>query len=576
MTLITVNRQGYLEGDYLQGPYQLGESTGVMGVQFEAEIVDEKKTFGAQFDSTIDETKLTGIELDGSILDKLKTFGIQFDAETEALKVMGVQFEGNIIAELKTLATQFDAEIIDKKELGTQLEGIIAASKVLGIEFEAILFEINKTFGVEFDSRKWLTKFKEVYLTGGYLEDPYLAEAMCKIGGIQFNADLQDTLKIIGTQIDGLISKQKALAVQFDGTINKKQAKAVQFDALVSAINAIGTQFEGTIDASTSFGLQAEGKINETETIGIQFDSVSFKATALQFLVALYNTSQLRILCEFPSRGAQSGSGTNAFGNPIATGDNWFANSIEPGDFDITNVNDDIPERVWRSTTGTVSGIILRCDTEVSQGIALDTFYVQNHNLSAGATVTLTGYSDDTFSTVAVAPVNIEVTEDNLYYIAPTLPLDRARYWQINIDDANTSENFIELGIILFGVADIFSTNECFVDNLEFSLPDFKDEIETEGFRNVSNARAQRRKLSLTFRDLLFQNRNFGILRNVFKRFRTTHSCLFIPTPDPDDQSITDRYAIFGKLSQIPREKHNSKGPNLTYIDLTLEIDESR
>ena len=44
---------------------------------------------------------------------------------------------------------------------------------------------------------------------------------------------------------------------------------------------------------------------------------------------------------------------------------------------------------------------------------------------------------------------------------------------------------------------------------------------------------------------------------------------------DATDQTITGRFAVFGKLSILPAELHNSKGPLNDFVDLTIDVDES-
>jgi hypothetical protein len=38
---------------------------------------------------------------------------------------------------------------------------------------------------------------------------------------------------------------------------------------------------------------------------------------------------------------------------------------------------------------------------------------------------------------------------------------------------------------------------------------------------------------------------------------------------------VTGRYTVYGKLAEIPKEKHNNVNSELTYVDLGVEVDES-
>jgi hypothetical protein len=132
----------------------------------------------------------------------------------------------------------------------------------------------------------------------------------------------------------------------------------------------------------------------------------------------------------------------------------------------------------------------------------------------------------------------------------------------------------LQIGTIVYGTSQIFQ-GECFVDELEFTLKDFADTVATEGFTNVANSRAIKRSVRLDFRSLEANERNFKILRDIFENIRTTLKCLWIPTPDVNDQEITAKFAAFGKLPSLPSERHNSKGNNNDYVSMTLEVDES-
>jgi len=290
--------------------------------------------------------------------------------------------------------------------------------------------------------------------------------------------------------------------------------------------------------------------------VGVQFEAVQEKVKAFQFRSALYNTTNLRILVDFPSRGV--------------TGSNWTATSTKTSgsnSFSVNNVNTDIVEQYWRSENNVVSAT-LTCDTELAQGVYVDTLAIINHNLSGSATVTLQASNDSGFATVPFS-TELDYEENNMYYIAPTLPITSYRYWRLDITDAGSSDNFLRIGTIVFGAAIVFS-NESFVDKVKFGQRQFVDKVYTEGFTNISNDRGKKKFLNLDFKNLSYGKINFQNMRELFDYAGITLKCLYIPVP-----SQPGRFAVFGKLSDIPAEEHNYKGANADYVDFSIEVDES-
>lgn len=398
---------------------------------------------------------------------------------------------------------------------GMQADLVIKAFHYKGMEFKA-------------DTLAHITHPK--YLTYPYLTDPYLSDLICAFMGMQ---------------------------AQLGVVVNKE----------------VGSQVEFVVEKEDATGNQVEFVIEVQKPIGFQVDAQKLASYAMQALATLYNTTNLRILCEFLSRGNPEAVGNNAWGNPAGTGANWVASSTAPGDFAETNLNTDIVEQVWRSNT-VVAGLTLDCDTERTQGVFLDTFAILNHNITTSANVFLYGSNSPTFATIGTT-IPLQVTDENVYYIAPSLPNTGFRYWRISIDDPTNPDGYLEIGTIVFGASTIFQ-GECFVDELDFQLKDFADTVETEGFTNVSNSRAQKRVLRLDFRSLSAEKANFKKLRSMFQTHRTVLKCLWIPTPDPVDPEVLGRYTVFSKLADIPNEKHNSKGPSATFVSFTIELDESK
>ncbi len=289
--------------------------------------------------------------------------------------------------------------------------------------------------------------------------------------------------------------------------------------------------------------------------IRAEVDRKQANAVRAQINFQLYNTFNLRVLNEFPSRGSD--------------GTNWTANTTATGDFSVNNLNTDIVEQVWRSDTGDVSGITLSCDTEVSQGIFLDTLAVLNHNFTTSASVVLQGSNDSGFASIGFTETLDVLDEPNLYYISPTLPTTSYRYWRFLISDSTNTADYLQVGTIVFGSAVIFQ-GETIVDRVRRRTVHFADKVRTEAFTNVSNDRALKFAVVMQFKNLNYTQGNYSSIREVFLMARTSLKCLWIPTPD-----IPERFAVFGKISEIPEEEHNVKGEDEDYVDFTLEVDES-
>lgn len=421
------------------------------------------------------------------------------------------------------------------------------------------------------------------YLELNYLEDEYLGGGSLGSDGFQANAII-NTSDAVGMQATASISDQEQ---PYGFQANRAQniyhtvcngyleeaylvdlylasyncgAGGWQANQIVESLEPVGFQALGVIDTSDAVGMQAQGIIFTDTPSGMQALQVLGTPLGFQATISLYNSQQLRILCEFPSRGT---SGTN-----------WTATNTASGDFSANNLNTDIVEEVWRSsTTGSINVV---CDTEIPQGIALDTLAIINHNFTAGAVITLEGADNSGFAPIGFSQtLQVLSKRNNIYYIAPTLPTNLLRYWRINISDNSNPDGYYEMGTVVFGAAAIFTLEECFTDNLGKMDKDFADKVATEGFTNVSNSRALKRVIDLNFQSLNEQLPNIAILDTVFTTFRTTHKCLWIPTPDDTDQEITDRFAVFAKLSVIPMQRYKSVDNLTNYVSLDVNLDES-
>jgi len=461
--------------------------------------------------------------------------GFQFEAVIKEETATGAQFEGKIIDQEAATGLQFEALVDTTPVLGIQFESLVLSQEqAAAFQFEGEITPNEFATGVEFfGSNMGFIDCGATYGSTPYGTTPYGKPTLCAALGFQFDA------KIVGTQTP----------------------TGFQFDAQITDVQVpIGIQFEGKI-------------IDFPGATGLQFESIATSPLGLQFTINLYNTDRLRVLCEFPSRGAATGSGTNAWGNAIATGQNWLASSTKAGDFGVNNLNTDIVEQIWRSDDGVVTGINLDCDTEIAQGVFLDTLAILNHNLTTSATVNVIGSNSATFTPVGTTFV-LNVRPDNIFHIESVLPLSSFRYWRISIDDSTNPDGFISIGTIVFGAAIIFQ-GECLVDRILKRSRHFADTVRTEGFTSVKNDRALKNSVRLDFRSLDFNKGNFKALSNIFKTTRTSQKCLWIPTPSLSDPTFMERFAVFAKLVEIPEESHNVKGPDLDFIDLTLDLDEA-
>ena len=463
----------------------------------------------------------------------LANYGLQFESQIDTQDAYFMEFESNILDSLVAKGLQFESNVIDfeidnyleleskinaQQAFGLQIESNILDSKnQYGLQFESQIDGTQQLYGIEFISSNMLVVQCPKYLYYPYLTDTYLNANDCGSLGLQFESMPSDVTHTTN--------------LQFESEINFKQ----------------------------DFGLQMEFFISTEVSYGVQFDSQTLTQVGLQFLSTLYNTNRLRILCDFPSRGV--------------TGENWTSNSTEPGDFSPYNLNTDIVEQIWRSEDGIVTGVNLDCDTEVPQGVFLDTFAMLNHNITGSATVQLIGATDPAFSNVIFSDI-LQITEENIFYISPDLPTTGVRYWRVAIDDASNGDGFIQVGTIVFGNAQIFK-QECMTDEIDFQFRDFSDRVQTEGFTNVTNSRALKKRLQMDFRLQNFDQGDFKLIRGVFTYARTNLKCLWIPTPDPDDMEYTGRYAVFAKLTEIPTERHKVIRKDGDYVSYTINLDES-
>jgi len=537
MTLITSSQQ-YLEGPYLSDEYLLSQAQGsggfqatfvidsqkAVGMQSQLNILDKLSPFGMQGHLTlVDKLNAFGMQSHLNIVDQQTPHGIQASIQiVDTLNSSAMQASVTVVGTFDNRAMQTTVTINSERGYGMQtLVQIVDKLEELGMQARVEIVDYLRSTGFEVRLDKYPTSVcegEEGYLSGAYLEDPYLTEIWCTRPGMQAHFSILDVKKPVGMQT----------SIQIANYLKNS-------------------------------GMQARLEIPDyLRSVGMQTDVQVSRAFGMQTLATIYNTTNLRILCDFPSRGL--------------TSSNWTSSSTAAGDFSVQNLDTDIVEQVWRSA-GPITGVRLTTDTGLAQGVFLDTLAILNHNLTRSANVILLGSNDPTFVSVGVS-ITLASRLNNTFYIAPSLPIAGYRYWRFEIDDATNTNGFLQIGTVVFGASEIFQ-GECFVDQIEFELRDFADTVRTEGFTNVANSRTQKRRLRLDFRSLNYQLRNFTIMRDMFERERTVTKCLWIPTPSATLPEITARFAVFGKLSTVPTETHNNKGPDQDWVTFTTDVDEA-
>jgi hypothetical protein len=591
MTVVHVEK-GYLESAYLESPYLGGDVDGYMGhqaqfviaaqpaygMQCEIIVVDFARATGQQAEIEIGATDALGHQAELTIQGTV-SLGHQVEIFTSQQHATGQQ--ANIeIAGSKVIGQQAEFVINDAAHLGQQAEfHINDRPGSLGQQVEIQIVDSESAYAMQYKRDNIAHLICSGYLEDAYLEDAYLSGRICAHAGMQAEF-LVSTLNEIGQQAEFHIDNYtRSFGQQVEiNIVDAKKVLGQQAEINVNFLRPYGMQAEINInDFLRALGMQTEISIVDApHAIGMQTEFIQQTIIGMQATIALYSPTNLRILCEFPSRGLAGSTGNNAWGNPSGQGDNWKSNSTEAGDFSVSNVNSDLVEQVWRSNAPDTTGINLDCDTERPQGVFLDTFAILNHNLTSSATVTLIGSNTSNFSVIGVSiPLEVRDDDPNIYYIAPTLPNQGYRFWRISIDNDSNPSGYIEIGTIVFGAATIF-IGECFVDEVMFQLKDFTDSVPTEGFSNVNNSRAQKKQLQLDFRSLSYLKANFRAMRSMFRRHKTVLKCLWIPTPDPTNQELTSRFALFSKLAEIPSERHNHKGGEANYVNFTINLDESK
>jgi hypothetical protein len=395
------------------------------------------------------------------------------------------------------------------------------------------------------------------YLEDPYLVYPYLGHRLCARLKTHIDIHIDSGLSTTRTQANLRIEENFYLVnTQSNLRIYDTENVGTQTDRRIdTGFYAVKSQIDQRIDTgSYSVKSQIDQRIDTGSlTFRNQINLTIPFLLSTQVIRALYNITRLRIMPTFPSRGISGTNWTQVIGGTAA------------GDFSLNNLNSDIVEQVWRSTAKSAT---IQNDVEISQGIFLDTLAILGHNFTTSATVQLQGSNSPIFATTPFSQ-NLVTELNNMYFISPTIPSVSFRYWRFVINDQTNAFGYLQIGTIIFGSSIIFN-NECIVDQVKKRKVHFSDKVRTQGFTNVSNDRALKNAVTFSFKYLNYNLENYSNLSEVIDLVRTSLKALWIPDP-----RFTSRFAIFGKLSEIPIESHLVLGADSDYVDMELTIDES-
>jgi len=287
----------------------------------------------------------------------------------------------------------------------------------------------------------------------------------------------------------------------------------------------------------------------------------------ISWRVAMYNTSNLRILWEFASDGIEYA--------------NYLASSEATNDHEIINIKSDIVEKTWRATG--CSSEWVQFDAGAGQVMGVDTLALLNNNLSQNAIVEISAYgggSDDVpgnweseSSYIASITMPSDATEDNLIYISGSAvsSLNSYRHWRVTMQDPSNNDGFIEIGRLVAGESFVFDVENC-THEVEFGFKNYKNEVNLNGFTSASNNRALKKELRLTFQDLnVISRTNYSEWNRMIKYCRDTLKMLVII--DPENPY---RFSVFSKLSEIPGEKTRYIDGSTMYATIQATWDEGR
>jgi hypothetical protein len=286
-----------------------------------------------------------------------------------------------------------------------------------------------------------------------------------------------------------------------------------------------------------------------------------------QVRIITYNTTNLRFLWEIMSDGT--------------TANNYTASSSAGVDKAPINLKSDIVEKYWQSTGITAEWI--QFDAGVGKVISMDTFAVIDHNLTTSAVVNLRGSGSQSDAApgdwtvvpvYATLPLVDDPDEKNLLYVSPHLPTSSFRHWRLEIADTTNPAPYLRIGRILGGSSLVFAGENC-LDTIDYNEQSYKDEFKLNGFSTISNNRALKKAMKLSFKNLdTVAKTNYKLLKRYLRYNRDTLKALVIV--DPSSEVLKYKFTIFAKLKQMPNETHLFIDTATGYTTFDLEYDEAR
>jgi hypothetical protein len=509
-----------IEYGYLEDPYNLGQYLAInMGDHFAFQVFrniqNETKAIGTQtYRNFPDKTKYTASQVQNNIKNYLDAYGTQTNQVIDNQKELGLQSSRNIADFTKGNGLEVHNILFKDSANATQVQRqIVGTMPPYGMQVERIptIFDPH-AFEIRMD--KSFPHLKNCgYADFDYLSGPYLGECY------------------------GVYGPSQVFCILFKDTPFGSQANKV-----ITWIDFYGQQLRAIIaDRPVASGMQ----VNRLRASNI----------AMQIKFILYNTTNLRFMYEFGSRGV--------------TGNNWTSISSAGADFNINNVNTDIVEQRWQTPNGTKFDQLV-CDTQLPQGIAVDTVAILGHNLTTSATVTMESSSVSDFASIGETIYLVPRQFEDIYYIAPTYPNQQWRYWRITISDPTNPDNCLKIGTIIFG-SSIVLQGENIIDQIQKTKKHFADKVETEGYTAITNDRALKKSVTFDLQKLQYARGNYENVTNAFDFIRTGLKALWIPDP-----KLPARFAVFGKLANMPVETHNNLGNHADYVSFSqIEVDES-
>ena len=551
--------KGYLENPYLnQEPYLGGSVTDYFGMEINRVILNQKP-MANQSKLNINKNYATGMEVSRTIYEHKLPLGAEVLRQLLKSTPLGSEVNRKIAEAYDQYGMEIEAVLIKDHEIGMEIQLRMNKQSALGMEVNVIVLDTFSATAMETELKLYEDQSKGMethriikdylestsievkrniletpsfygfevrrdksfphikceqlgYLQQGYLEDPYLVPGYCVPGPMEIQ----------------LIMK-------------KQPGQASQVNMFIESMIEFGQQIRLMIkDYLYPIAMQ----VNRLRAVG----------NGMQIKFILYNTTNLRVMVDFPSRGT--------------SGVNWTSTSTAIGDFSPNNLNTDIVEERYQSEAG-VTSIILVCDTEIAQGVAIDTLAILNHNISTSAYLVMESSNFPDFSAIGETIVPVIVRDEDIYYIAPTYPNKQWRYWRFIITDSTNQDLCIKIGTIVFGTT-IVLQGENITDVVRKRKVHFSDKVQTEGFTNITNDRALKKVVGMNFEKIQYTRGNYKNLDYVFNFARTSLKCLWIPDP-----RYPSRFGIFGKLSEMPDETHNVICVDADYVDFTIEVNEA-